>query len=730
MRKIYKAIKMRPNELFFQLYRRSKIIQEQLGLQPDYKINQESVSMRSLPLLGFEKDEERNKEYFYSTFPKEAKRLIQKAEMILEHRFDLLGYNNLSFGEEIDWSFEPVRNKKNPAAHWSKVSPFNSEDVGDLKIVWELNRHQHLIPIGQAYFLTGDDRFAVEIVRQICDWREKNPPGIGTNWASSLEVAFRLISWIWAIRLIKKSKALNKEFKESLAVLVGEHARHIEKYLSTYYSPNTHLTGEALGLFYAGAFFPRLPEASRWNKKGKDILFKMLPLHLLQDGGYVERTLWYHQYTINFYLHFFIILINLGEVIPQWAWERLEQGISFLMYSLKPDKTIPMIGDDDGGFFLPLSTAPFYAAGGALAVSASLFQKGEFKALAGKSHPETIWLLGIEGECIYQNLVGQLPKETTKGFKETGYFFLRSGWNLNSNYMAFDCGPHGWLNGGHAHADLLSFNVVSGQNSIIEDTGTYLYINENEKEWRNLFRGPKNHATLWIEGKHPAVPSEIFHWNKIPEHKLYRFYTRLSHDYIAGGMITDEGLEHIREIHFLKPNYFLVIDSIKGKGKRNIEVRFPLSSGKWSLSEIGCWQEEKENSCGIIPLGYNEMEAYLEPSWVSPLYGKKEAANILVLKGERVLPYRMACLIDLSGEKPLDRPSFIMGNNIFKLTFKEESWFGFGMAKPKELINEDEIKTDYKAGLLKYSSHGGIKVLAIHDGSYLYFQGKEIKKAE
>src|SRR2546430_5092825 len=28
--------------------------------------------------------------------------------------------------------------------------------------------------------------------------------------------------------------------------------RHIETYLSTYYSPNTHLTGEALGLLYLG----------------------------------------------------------------------------------------------------------------------------------------------------------------------------------------------------------------------------------------------------------------------------------------------------------------------------------------------------------------------------------------------------------------------------------------------------------------------------------------------
>ena len=114
---------------------------------------------------------------------------------------------------------------------------------------------------------------------------------------------------------------------------------------------------------------------------------------------------------------------NLGEVIPQWAWERLEKGVSFLMYSLKPDKTIPMIGDDDGGFFLPLSTLPFNAAGGALAVSAVLFQKGEFKALAGKPHPETIWLLGIEGESIYQSLRESCQRKRLRVLKRQAISF-------------------------------------------------------------------------------------------------------------------------------------------------------------------------------------------------------------------------------------------------------------------------------------------------------------------
>ena len=41
------------------------------------------------------------------------------------------------------------------------------------------------------------------------------------------------------------------------------HGRHLETYLSTYFSPNTHLTGEALGLYYLGTVFPEFSDAER-----------------------------------------------------------------------------------------------------------------------------------------------------------------------------------------------------------------------------------------------------------------------------------------------------------------------------------------------------------------------------------------------------------------------------------------------------------------------------------
>ena len=128
--------------------------------------------------------------------------------------------------------------------------------TGDKKIVWELNRHQYFITLGQAYWLTGDQRYAQTFVSHLDSWMDQNPPKLGINWASSLEVAFRSISWLWALYFFKDSPALTAPtFLRTLKFLYLQ-ARHLETYLSTYFSPNTHLTGEALGLFYLGTLLP------------------------------------------------------------------------------------------------------------------------------------------------------------------------------------------------------------------------------------------------------------------------------------------------------------------------------------------------------------------------------------------------------------------------------------------------------------------------------------------
>jgi hypothetical protein len=74
------------------------------------------------------------------------------------------------------------------------------------------------------------------------------------------------------------------------------------------FRPNTHLTGEALGLFYIGTIFPEFKESERWRTTGLSILNQQLNRHVQSDGVYFEQSTYYHRYTTDFYLHLKILL--------------------------------------------------------------------------------------------------------------------------------------------------------------------------------------------------------------------------------------------------------------------------------------------------------------------------------------------------------------------------------------------------------------------------------------
>ena len=135
--------------------------------------------------------------------PGQVEQIIRQADEICRHRFDLLGYEGLDFGDPIDWHLDPVHQKRSPQNVFYKVRYLDFGEVGDSKITWELNRHQHFVTLAKAYRLTGDERYAEEIFCQWREWLAANPYPIGINWASSLEVAFRSLSWIWTYYLLQ-----------------------------------------------------------------------------------------------------------------------------------------------------------------------------------------------------------------------------------------------------------------------------------------------------------------------------------------------------------------------------------------------------------------------------------------------------------------------------------------------------------------------------------------------
>ena len=573
---------------------------------------------------------------------KSARFVLEKAELIMDGRFDLLGYLNLHFGKDVDWHFEPLSQKRSPLKHWKHFDELDTRETGDKKIVWELNRHQHFFTLGAAFQLTGDEQFAACFARHLESWMRQNPPGMGINWFSSLEISFRAMSWIWAFHFFRDSHSFTPELFQKAAKYLYLHGRHIEKYLSTYYSPNTHLTGEALGLYYLGTQFPFFERAAEWRKLGEEILFDELDRQILGDGVYFEQSTWYGRYTTDFYTHFLILKTlqddNVNKKSAIKLEGKLQSALDFLMYITRPDGTTPIIGDDDGGRMLPLTRSGSDNFRGSLAVGAVLFERGDYKFVARDLSEEIVWLLGLEGVMAFETMQTHIPNQNSANFEDGGYFVMRDGWADTDNYMLIDAGNVGGLSGGHGHADALAIDAAVGGRTLLVDSGTYSY--HESKEIRDYFRSTAAHNTLTIDEKSSSEPGGKFGWKTRAETKIRSWICEDRFDYFEGShngyeRFAENPALHTRNVLFLKNDYWIVRDFVETSGEHDYWLNFHYNINTKPFvenTENGefCVTENPAHQTGnrLFTFGDNGNWQKKE-SWISNNYGEKINAPFL-----------------------------------------------------------------------------------------------------
>src|SRR5262245_8477273 len=525
-------------------------------------------------------------------FPAERDAIINTAEAALAGKFSLLGHKMLSFGDPpdspIDWSLDSVSGKRAPLRHWSELHPFDPLGGGDPKVVWELNRHAHFVTLGQAYWLTNDNRFAAAFVDQVSAWIDANPATMGINWASSLEVAFRSIAWLWALGLCVDSGEVTPDFFARLLKSLIAHGRHIERYLSYYFSPNTHLTGEALGLFYLGLALPEMNRAEGWRDLGLQILLDQATKQILADGVYFEQSSYYHRYTTDFYTHLIALTQGYDNMIhrgPEGILRRkLEALLDHLMWITRPDGSAPLFGDDDGGRLIKLAPREANDFRDTLAIGAAIFKRGDWKYVAGAAPAEMLWLMGPEGVACYDRLEAEPPSEISREFRSSGYFVMRDGWRRDSSFVLIDCGPHGASVGaGHAHSDALSIEFASGGVTWLVDPGTYVYA--ADAKTRDEFRSTAAHNTVTVDDQPQSVASTPFSWRTAAKCGLHEFVERSDAIFFQGSHDGYERLSdpvtHTRSALYLKPDpganfpgLLVVRDRFNAKKRHRYAIRY------------------------------------------------------------------------------------------------------------------------------------------------------------
>ncbi|HEX8818126.1 MAG TPA: alginate lyase family protein [Terriglobales bacterium] len=583
--------------------------------------------------------------------PQQVDEILAQAEQICRHRFDLLGYRNIEYGERIDWHCDAVHRKSGPRRPWFKIPYLDFSQVGDHKITWELNRHQHWVTLAKAYQLTGDQRFVGELLNQWRDWQKQNPYPIGINWASSLEVAFRSLSWLWAYYLLAGTSVLPAPFRGELLRALRVNARFIAHHLSTYFSPNTHLLGEAVALFFIGTLCPELPGAAKWQRRGWQIVLQEAVRQIQPDGLHFEKSTYYHVYALDFFLHSRILALRNGLPIPEEFSSVIEKMLDALCV-LGRAGPVPQLGDDDGGrVFDPRRNRAAHLLD-PLATGAVLFERGDFKSVADHFCEETLWLLGAQAAATFDHLPTRKIDSTSTALESSGLYFMSD--RESSSQLVIDAGAQGAFSAGHGHADALSVTLSANGRPLLIDRGTFTYLGAESE--RDAFRGTSAHNTLQVDGLDQADPNGQFGWTHLPTVKTERWISGRDFDLFVGSHdgYQRSGVVHRRSVFHLKSNFWLIRDVVSGLSEHRLDLRFHLAPALMpDRTSNDTFVDENGSGLRIITTADRGWHQEVVLTSFAPAYGCEEPAHALLFSAATALPTEFVSLISLScGKKP------------------------------------------------------------------------------
>ena len=557
-------------------------------------------------------------------FPSALEVAAARADSVINGRYDLLGHRGLQAGASPDWHEDVVHGRRSPRTYWGSV-PYLDPAAGDHKVIWELNRHQHWLFFARAHALTGESRFYDAFQRQLHDWLAANPPLVGTNWASMLELAFRCLTWLWTLELFagSASRADGEPWIVDLLVALDRQLTHIEHNLSHYFSPNTHLTGEALALYAAGCALPELKASARRTAIGRAVLIRESTRQIRADGGHAELSAHYHRYSTDFYLLAARVAQRAHDPAAAIFDEAARKQARYLRTICDEAGQRPQLGDDDGGQLFPICGRPSEDCRDTLATAAILLNE---PALAlGPAPEESYWICGPEAAA-------KMPVENTHwpstALTASGYYVSRT---TRGDHLVFDAGPHGFLNGGHAHADALSCTLSIAGLPVLIDPGTATYT--IDQELRDRFRSSMMHNTVAIGGRSQSQPIGAFHWlsSTTAEAPIWRSGTGC--DYMEGTHAAYAPVRHTRAILAVHGIGWWILDHVLGANMITAENFWHIHPS-WTVSPVSehvCRLTSDDVVLGIASTApITVLAPGKDPLAVrSPAYGTLEHAAVL-----------------------------------------------------------------------------------------------------
>ena len=581
---------------------------------------------------------------------REYRALLQEARNYLQGNYTFL---NIACQESpLHWHLDPQTKKQAPLTFALDLDYRDVNLVGNVKNIWEKNRHHHLTVMSAAYALTKDEKYAFAVAEQLQDWLVKNPFPLGVNWNSSLELGIRLISWVWVDRLLRGSEVHEVLFGKSgvLWSSIYWHQWLISQHYCHGSSANNHLIGEMAGLFISSCHWSVFPSSKNWQSLAWNILEQEISRQTFTSGLNREQAFPYHIFTTEFFL-----LAGIEAQMHQVSVSDQYQNLVRKMLEVIPPLmdlggNLPRYGDGDEGIVLQIR--PHQSSRTDWLFRLGRQWLGATVPLPNNDGNLAASLINFPASDTVKNLP---PLANSVAFADAGLYVLAQNRGTPEEIVCLaDAGDLGFLSiAAHGHADALSFTLSVGGVPIIIDPGTYVY--HAESHWRSYFRSTKAHNTIALDRLDQSEPEGTFLWTKKAKTKVLDWQETTDggrliaeHD---GYTRLDEGIVHRRQLT-LDHKVLQITDLFEGKGVHFMEWRLHFSP-HCSVTLQGDRCTVKWHS-GLLTISLDRqiewslLEGDPDGGWYSSSFNVKHPITTLVGKGEIQEGITLKNTLDLS----------------------------------------------------------------------------------
>lgn len=565
---------------------------------------------------------------------------LQEADAILAGRVILFAAKPFNVGSLPDWNRDPLTGIVAPLSFGPDIAISNRALVGDIKHVWELNRHLHWVRLAQAYLISADSRYLYGLAAQMSAWLEQCPRLTGVNWSSALELSIRLINWslIWHMLGGWEGALFQHPSGERLRTRwlasIFAHCQFINWHFSRYSSANNHLIGELAGLYIAAKTWPYWSQSKQWALTSKAGLECEVLRQYSAEGVNKEQAFAYHIFTLEFLLSAGIVAQRNSDKFSDDFWRVVSKALGFLRSIRDVAGNIPQIGDADDGMVLRLEP---HAANNRVAMILALGD-AVFNNNTQVFTDTVKWLLG-NGQ--YNQIAPIASTATDWQFPDAGYFVLGTDFGLPTEIKGLvDCGAVGYLAiAAHGHADALAVTLTVAGEACLVDSGTFSY--GQALKWRDYFRGTSAHNTVRVDGVDQSVSGGRFMWM----HKAKATVDHLpasaaQFDFLGhhdGYRRLADPVQHQRSVRFDADQRCLIIhDVVSGKVSHKVEQFWHFGATlTLALSGNHLYIKGQRFSAHMAFLGTDlQIQQFygdeaLPLGWMSNAYEVKQAISVI-----------------------------------------------------------------------------------------------------